>query len=261
MTLWVFGDSFATEYWRKEPDFPYYYRTVADRLATDCVMCGRGGSSAEYTYDQFYKNKANIKQDDVVLIALTTTIRRWFFPTRPSLTSFWSIEAKPHEYTEQELRAFEQYMLHLDHQLLFDLAMTNFLYALELFASRQKVKTIVMPCFPDVVRLVGKLDLSEVKLAKGNLWYVNRDEYSSDLNNKMGLIINDGKPNHLTATNHKRLAEKLLRTIENNDPLDLTTGFVKGTYTSESIKDPEYKKRELGDANIAIEIRLGPKTA
>ena len=257
MTLWVFGDSFAAKHWRKESDFPYYYRTVADSLTTNCVICGRGGTSAEYTYDQFYKNKANIKQDDVVLIALTTPSRRWFFPTRPGLTSFLSFETNSYEYTEQELGAFEQYMLHLDHQLLFDLAMTNFLYALELFASRQTVKTIVMPCFPNVVTLADKLGLSEVKLAKGNLWDVNRDEYSADLIANIGSIIHDGKPNHLTATNHKQLAEKLLQTIENNDPLDLTTGFVKGTYTSESIKDPEYKKIELGDANIAIEIRLG----
>jgi hypothetical protein len=118
-----------------------------------------------------------------------------------------------------------------------------------------------MPCFPDVVKLVSKVDLLEVKLASGNLWHVNRDEYSTDFSNNMSFIINDGKPNHLTATNHRRLAEKILQTIENNAPLDLTTGFVKGTYTSESIRDPEYKKRELGDADIAIDIRLGPKTA
>ena len=258
MTLWLFGDSFAGKDWEwaQDPNFPHYYAVLADKLRTDYKQYGLGGSSAEYTYDQFYKNKSEIKKNDIVLIALTTPSRRWFFHDRPRLTSFWGFSADVENSSLQEREAFEQYMLYLNHQLLFDLAMTNFLYALEFFAIQQKVKVIVMPCFPDVFELASKLDLEQVKIAKGNLWKINEDESTPDFRNDIALILNDGKPNHLTATNHKRLAEKILQTIKHDDPLDLTNGFVKGSYTKDSIKDANYRLSELGNTTNKISIKF-----
>lgn len=256
MTLWVFGDSFAAEYWTQDADFPHYYATLADRLKTGYEQYGVSGTSAEYTYEQFHKHKSKIKANDTLVFALTTPTRRWFFPDKPMLTSFWSFKTKADDFTPQEANAFEQYMLHLDHQLLFDLAMTNFLYTLDLFALKQQVTVIVMPCFPDVAELASRQDLEQVKIAKGTLWQVNDDEFAPDFRDDIELIINAGKPNHLTATNHKRLTEKLLQTIQHDDPLDLTTGFVKGSYTKDSIKDANYRLNELGGANAKIKYKF-----
>ena len=81
--IWVFGDSF----------FAGPSTWVNDLSCIDSIQnFAHPGSSLGFTYHQYDDQVKNFKPNDIVIVGLTISIRRYFCVNRPSLTNPLSIE-------------------------------------------------------------------------------------------------------------------------------------------------------------------------
>lgn len=238
MTLWVFGDSFAEDsaslkdYGRlnNASDFSWH-KQIAEKLNLDYKNFGKGGSSLDYTFVKFNENRNNIKQYDIIIIALTNLDRRYFFKDRPHMsTALWIEDSR-------ELKAVQYYYEYLDNKEVFAVHLLNFLYNLQDLTKELNLHTILIPCFEDIdLFLKGKTFL-HFHIADGFLNKINEDEYDTEFfEKKLKRGYVDPRANHIVRSNHNILANKILNNIEYKTNIKLTD-FVTNIINEECLRD------------------------
>jgi hypothetical protein len=154
MTLYVFGDSFAsTEIYPswKINLVKQWSNILSKKLGVELKNYGIGGSSLEYTYYKFNQIRANLKEDDVVVIVLTDLLRKWIFKDRPVTSSLRAVET--HKDVDPNIIKHAQWYfttaLNLEVE---EVHLQNFLYAVNATTSHLKVKPLFICSFDTVSR-------------------------------------------------------------------------------------------------------------
>lgn len=252
MTLWVFGDSYAKHYENLDNQWT---ALVSKSLNTDMRTFGLVGSSAEYTYNCFNKVRQDIKKNDIVVLALTTHSRRWFFKDYPNHTAQ---PAPGTDYKEPKSVynptgisnvdvALSLYEDHLNNHDVFNTYLENFLYNLDYHTKKLNLHTIILINFYDTEYFLKdkRNQFSSLRFSNGMMLDISLNEFTKDFFLEYNTSIPDIRINHMIKSNHTILANKILDNIQNNKEIDLTTGFLKHIFNKQNFNDPNFIKEEL----------------
>lgn len=241
MTVWVFGDSFAYLHLQGNT----WHRQISNSLKQDLSCYATGGISLEYTYYQFNNVREDIKNNDIVIVALTNIDRRWLIKDRPN-EQLWLFSEKQEDPDID--KAIENYLRYLDNRSVYETYLTNFLYNLAYITKVKDLKTIVLPCFDSSTVLANKAGTT-LDIARGNLFTVSMNEFDPLYTKNTLTQLGDLRANHLTYTNHCVLANKILDYIHSGITIDLTSDFHKHMLNRENVYTVEYSKQEFFDVH------------
>jgi hypothetical protein len=252
MSLWVFGDSYAEQY----PNLKDQWMTrVANLLDTDVRSFGLVGSSVEFTYHSFNNIRNEIKENDIIILALTTPSRRWFFKRHPSHT------AQPipgTNYKEPSLTynltgfkeiddALAFYEAYLNNHEVYKSYLQNFLYNLDNFTKKLNLHTIIIPNFYDTLHFLKdvKDQYPNIYFANGMMVDVSLNEFTKEYLIEYSTSTVDVRVNHLLKSNHIILADKIIDNIKNKSIIDLELDFDKHVFTKEKMNNKEFIDDQL----------------
>jgi hypothetical protein len=253
MTVWVFGDSFAEHYPGLKEQ---WMQRVTNELKTDIVSFGLSASSVEYTYQKFNLIRNKIKENDVVIVALTSYQRRWFFKYYPGdLVKIYNpggfddykeyLKAPSGNPKEEE--ALIAYADNLNHKELQEIYLLNFLYNLDYITKKLNLHTIVLINLYDINQLMkDKKDLfSKIHFSENMMLDIYLKEFTKEhiINNALATM--DPRVNHMIKSNHIILANKILDNIKNNTPIDLGAGFVENVINEKTLEHQQFINDEL----------------
>lgn len=251
MTVWVFGSSYAAHY----NILGQWMQQVSHNLDTDLQVYAAKGSSIEYSYYNFNNVRSNIKENDTVIVALTTNSKRWFFKDYPEHHAspmpdadyknpkvIYDTTGLPE--VDEACALYEDCLSNID---VFNTYLTNFLYNLQYLTKQKNLNSIILISYWDTEYFLQNIinDLPLLHFPKGKLLDISIDEYSKEYILQHDFSYADKKINHLTKSNHTVLANKITDFVNNKKSIDLTQGFVKHLITSKSIKDTDFIKEEL----------------
>lgn len=206
MTLWIFGD---THVQANNVDSQWMYK-LAHELKCDVNSLAMNGTALEFTYQRFNIARHKIKKYDTVVVALTNFDRRWFFKQHPQAAE---LDKSPTD-NKKENKAIELFRKYLDHKEIYQVYLMDFLFNLQAISEDLELHTIVIPCFEDVENfLLDKKDLfPSIGIAEGNL--------SSLTGNDVEITLN-----HMNASKHQIIMEKLLKFVYERKHVNLKEGF------------------------------------
>ena len=254
MTLYVFGDSFAsTEInptWNAEEIERLFARKwsvlLSKKLGVELENFGISGSSLEYTYYKFNQICADLKEDDVVVIVLTDLLRKWIIKDRPVTSSLVAVEMHG-DLNSNLVKCAQWYFANVLSVNVEEVHLQNFLHAVNSTTSHLKVKPLFICAFDTISRGRWGIDISTVNRLQGNnfatgsLWEVSSYEIEHTNNDVVAAVRTNLKKefrlNHLSDVQHPILADKIINYIHNGTVVDLTTGFVKNIYEKQDLID------------------------
>jgi hypothetical protein len=232
--IYVFGDSFAEPY--DNIDWTWT-QLVSQKLKQKCTNFGQGGTGLEYTFEKFEQCRSFISADDDVVVCLTTEIRGYWYTYNPTFESFESIGVTQNfrDLSKNEYLALKYYFacfadIHIQKM---SVNLCKFLHSVDSLAQVFGKKFVVIDAELDTV--IENSRYPNLIISHGKLIHVSRNECSGIGYNK--IIANERRPNHLCASNHAILADKIVACITTNSPLDLTDTFNQNIIASE-IYDP-----------------------
>lgn len=252
MTIWVFGDSYAEQYNNLDKQ---WMQLVSDNLQTDIRSYGLVGSSAEYTYMSFLNVRKEIKEQDIIIIMLTTHSRRWFFKDYPNHT------AQPAPGTDYKApvsiynstginevdEALLQYEDNLNNLIVFETYLQNFLYNLDHITKKLNLHTIIIPNFYDTQYfLEDKKNLyPNINFANGIIVDASLNEFTKDYLIEFSTSEVDVRVNHLIKLNHIILANKIINNIKNKSIINLSSEFVKHIIDKNKLYNKDFIEDQL----------------
>lgn len=243
MTLYVFGDSFATAEMLEKHFERKWSVLLSKKLGVELKNYGMNGTSLEYTYYKFNEICKNLKEDDAVVIVLTDLLRKWIIKDKPNTSSLSHIEI--HDLPTKLKKCAQWYFVNVLNSEIEEVHLLNFLYAVIATTSHLKIKPLFISAFDKVSRGkwvvdVNKIDHSYINnFAIGSLWEVSSYEI---IHKDAGSAVRTNlkkefRPNHLSDVQHPILADKILNYMHNGVTVDLTTGFVKNIYEKQDLID------------------------
>ena len=199
MTIWTFGDSFS-KHFEHLPDS--WVERTSKLLKQDVKSYSKPLSTLEYMFYKFNEERDNIQDNDIVIITVTTLIRRWFFKDYPFRVL---------DLTEDQINAFQNYMKYLSHfDEMHKTFLINFLYNLNHFTEKKNLHTIILPNFFDFDSLLADLyrnnEIPALHIARGRIGIISDYEFKSDIVAMSGVdwfMKSDIRFNHLIKSNHK----------------------------------------------------------
>jgi len=251
MTLYVFGDSFAaTEVnptWNADQMEKMFTRKwavlLSKKLGVELKNYGISGSSLEYTYYKFNQVRADLKEDDVVIIVLTDLLRKWIIQDRPETTSLSAAER--HNIDPKFKKYAQWYFVNVLRAEIEETHLHNFLYAVHATTAHLKVKPLFVCAFDKISRGKWTVDVDTVdrahanNFAIGSLWEISSYEIEYLIEDNVTAVKTnlrkEFRSNHLSDVQHPILVDKILDYIHNGATVDLTTGFVKNIYKKQDL--------------------------
>lgn len=238
MKLWVFGCSFSIGSEFKHSNLWEYDKNWLDIIYenlkfNEVANFSQFGVSNEFIFKNVVEQSIRYASGDVVIIQLTSPIRKWFFPDDPVLSNFTN--TKPEAFPKDSYKAIKYYLTHLQNPQCDDIIYSAYVYAIEhIISVRSDVKFVILPGWGDYPRV------------KGNLSEICDGEFDTKENCKNFYESHHWDPrlNHFSHENHTILGEKILEFIKSDEPnkiLDLENGFKQSLYNKEYIgKDKKY---------------------
>jgi len=172
------------------------------------------GVANDYIFKNVVDHYPHMQDGDYVIIQLTSSNRKWFFPEEPALSNI----VQRVGYTPERREAIEQYLKYLQNDQLDNIQFMSHVYALQLLiTSRPTVNFLLLPGHNPVPGVTGNLthDVCNPEIS-GN------PKRFYDAHNNF-----DPRLNHMTDVNHIILADKILAFFNDGQLIDLTTGFKK----------------------------------
>jgi len=215
--LWIFGDSFSAMP-KGEFNFPLWHELVASGLGfTGYENRAETGVSNDWIFHEYTTYLNEMEPGDYVIIQPTQKYRQWFFED-PTLSNYYLKDLDQHVSKEQ-FNAVKQYITHLQRDIIDELRYAQFILSLERLSEMAKhVRILVLPGFFGVAGVQGSL----ISICDG--------EFDNEDHVVRWIKAHDGKdprPNHMSETNHKVLADKILNFFSTGQPIDLNNGFQK----------------------------------
>lgn len=221
MKLWVFGDSFASDY-----DVDYsWFNQLADKLGCKAVVRGLPGVDNTFIVNQFQENMADMDPDDYVITLLTDPQRFWLFEKVPNLGNWYSIEKEywkmaEDAVTKQESDAAKKYTRYLWNETL---ATTIYKMA-QYYVSSHPNSRVIQNFF-------------EIPGVIGSMIDISRNEHIGDtIEEKFSNAQSvDTRANHMSPENHTIFANKVYEwfTVPGT-MLDLSQGFKENFLTKDN---------------------------
>jgi hypothetical protein len=241
--IWIFGGSYADI-----DNRPEFVDQWGHQLGYPIHSLALGGTSTDYVYKKFNDVRDQIDQDDIVIVVLSSLDRRWFVRDDPA-NSPWIHLIKNPRYNKSYADAVKSYLLYLEHREIYQTYLINFFYNLHNLTIKKNLHTIIMKSF-SFDRISFK-EFPQFHVAKGCLYKVSENEFDLEFSKKYPALVkgNDIRTNHMIKSNHKILANKIIRNIKRKSPIDLNRGFIKGVLNKKSLNNVEFKNRELFDIN------------
>lgn len=247
--LWVLGNSFSEQSW-DEPQT--WMKQVAENLNLTLHNLSLGGASLSYTYKTFNDVRSLIKSNDVLIITLTDIDRRWLLKDEPD-DAIWTLVDRRKWYfkdIDPKLEdAITYYLTYLDQQNIHNVYLENFLYNLDNFVKKTNVHVIVIPTFEGVFNLINEYrsQFDRFVITDKPLMSVSQEEFQHREFAKSGIMrfIFDLRLNHLVASNHKILADKITNNVKNKEPITFRNGFLNDFLNCSILQSEEYSKLEL----------------
>lgn len=223
MSLWFVGDSYCIEtsaqndtHWKYEYN---WMDLVAQGLEeSDVHYLSQFGVSNDWIFKQCIDHTADFKEGDTVIVQLTGSNRKWFFPDEPQLSNTFQSQGYHHSIQT----AVDHYHQYLHNDQLNNIQYTAYVYALMFVKqSMQHVNFLFLPGFDSIPNVNGNLTTNicnyELGITTPQEFFEKHKGY-------------DPRLNHMSIENHTILANKVVDCLKNNTPLDLTNGFVKDLY-------------------------------
>ena len=224
--LWIVGDSYSIGSSYKQNLWQYdenWIDIVSKQLNVqdnDVENFSQFGVSNDYIFKKLIESFYQFQENDYVIIQTTSPSRKWFFVDDPGLSNLTNM--RPGAMSKAHDEAVKGYITHLHNVQLDNIQYTAYVYALQyLIISRPDVKFVVVPGFGNFPGVQGNLTDNVCE---------NEFENAKVLDKFYAKTGYDPRLNHMTHVNHKVLANKILSNIENNIPIDLTTGFTSNIY-------------------------------
>jgi hypothetical protein len=242
MALYIFGDSFG----EKWDGVNTWTAQLSTALNVELKNYAVGGSSLEYTYKNFYDLNDTLTADDIVIMVLTDLSRKWLLKNEPGRSSLSMIETS-HKKDTTLVNAVQLYYSHFFNLTVERTHLTSFIHAFSHLTNHLKFKPLILVAFDDNDYVQGGLNVKDIQkmhpnTAEGSLWKISTNEFSPKVLNTNKLTnFQDFRPNHLSRINHTTLANKIMKNIQNNLPVDLTTEFMMDLYTTYKENHSDYR--------------------
>jgi len=241
--IWFFGDSYVDPRMRAKSWTINVQEAFPDYDSENLAMSASSLDFLYYTYEQ--KRKQFVKQD-IVIMSLTTIqrlfLRRYDESSRPSFLQHNRIKTiGDMELIKEGHPWYNYFALDLFNPEVHTANPNLFLNSLQYDAITKGIKIIVLPIdhfdYLDLDDkdsiIIGKsteeTSLSKVTRkeieAKFNINLHDNDHWA---NHQEAREYDSSLANHLTPMNNEILANKVIRNIKTNEPIDLTTEW---TYT------------------------------
>jgi len=223
-TLWTFGDSFINTYSRM-PIGENWTQMLAKKLGMELKDFGLSGSSLEYSTFQYTEHYDEIKEGDIVIVALTAFgARKWLNINDIRIQTPHRLESAE-DLTEQDKQHYSRVFAEHDIRTTASL-FTLFMHSLSDLKKQKGVKVVALPCFEHGTLYLDGLSLTNIPKVKGNLrHHISDHEVKGSSEQKQCLQFDDPRVNHMEKCNHIILAEKVYESLINDTDIDLTTGF------------------------------------
>lgn len=228
--IWFFGDSYIYNY---KVAKSWTINVQEEFIDYDSENIAVPGSSLDYLYYTYNKRRTEIKEGDIVILTLTTYHRLFLKhekPVNPSFLfpDFIQTQGEGLEWINEGHEYYGHFVSDLFNLPVHEALKNVFLNSLQYDAITKGIKIIVLP--------VDKCGISE----KDSITIANNTSHSlMDVSGKQhqakfGISYEWFKhekfreydktmANHLTPRNNEILANKVIRNIKTNEPIDLTT--------------------------------------
>lgn len=232
--LWFFGDSYVA----KSPYAKSWTINVQEAFPEyDNENLATGGSSLDYLYHTYEQNRKKFKSGDIVIMSITVLSRLFLRErTREGHARFLLRDYLLSPGDRETVDENHEYYGHFVSDLFNPEAHTSmanlFLNSLQYDAMTKGIKIIVLP----VTHTFPKLDFEDkdaITIAKVTWEYyltsVTSKSYRKKFNVKKWqehpeiIEYDQNLANHLSPKNNEILANKVIRNIKTNEPIDLTT--------------------------------------
>lgn len=252
--LYIIGDSFAVM--KQENINPNVWPILlSQRLGYNLSNTSCAGVSQDWLLNQLHQIRKQITPDDQLIITLSDCNRFWFFEdfpdvAEPRATELGEIIGKDRaKAAEYYFRYIQRNSLSINHQIsrlgliahltsLYNWKPPIILLSFQEYVPEQEL-------FPNLI------------FSKGTLIYnVSNKELQSGNNDHFFFKGIDVRHNHMCLSNHTILADKLYNQIVNNQPLDLTFGFLTGLLKKDYDSDTEFAKKELDSTALATQNKM-----
>jgi len=247
--LWVFGDSYGVHVAQNPNSItPWFWaydlakKLKCSQYENHCQM----GVSNEYIHKCIKNYKDEISSDDYVIVITTSILRKWFFKDRPFISNFY-IDNFNDMVTKDEFESVRRYVTHLNNPDLNSIYFEDYLGWLHYMSRKNDWNMLVLPGFES-----DGYPISDRYIVKGTLIDICSNEFSSNESAKWFYSSfsngRDRRAGHLLKDNHTILSNKIYNTFEQNEELDLTNGFFKGTIIKNNEK---YLKDQIPDLDLS----------
>lgn len=229
--LWIFGDSYAVpinQYFQTMPDWHWANLLQQKLNFKDFLIIAANGVSNEWIYYKFKEHLNQIDQEDIVIVIMTQSSRRWFFENNIGASNLTVINDEINSLTPEQKNAVKQYLMYLENPICnvvyFESIFNSFYYLAEKF----KLNLLVLPGFEYPLQHFQNLYNTD-----GSLFNVCMEEVIGKTYENWERFIGikckgiDTRVGHLSEVNHKILSIKLFNTFTKNETLDLKNGFAK----------------------------------
>ena len=241
--LYILGNSFSTlNDGGDVPDHQTWYSLVAKELCCEQINYSYTSASIGSIAYDFEKIRDRIHHNDILIIAQGIIDANFFFVDRREIGNIRSLPY--YSCLEEEKTAIECYEKYLDNPENNWLLTVNFLHNLNEITQRLNLKTIFLRLRPEdrYDKSITNKRYPELIISEGYLWGISLAEIESKalydyIATKTSDWMDDFRTNHLTAENHRVLADKLIACINDGAPLDFTSGFHSKNISLNNNKD------------------------
>jgi hypothetical protein len=230
--LYIIGNSFSkrNDGLGSVPDHEAWYSLVAKEFSSEQINISYPSISMGAVAFEFEKIRDQLCHNDILIIFLAVCDLKFFFADRRSISAGRCLPF--YDCPGEEKTAIEYYEKYLDNREVHRMMTINFLHNLDEVTQRLNLKTIVVRSYRDDYT---NKDLTNERypnliISKGILWDTSIREIATQqlyryMKVKTFDWMIDFRTNHFTQENHRVLADKLINSITDGEPLDVTTGF------------------------------------
>lgn len=240
-TVWIFGDSYAALHEGHIdssilPENTQWGQILGNKLDYNVINLGVGGSPFEHSTKCFYDSLSSFKENDLIVVCLTSFTRKWIFEDNPtySFLSMFKRMLMEEKITKNDYDFYSRYFGEIHNHTIEKRHALNWVTSVAYHANLKKVKCLIIPCFSS-----SRLDLTSLYnknfyKVSGSLWDdVSLKEFTYE--SRLPANTMDPRRNHMCPENHEILADKIFTTVTSNSVLDLKSGFKTNLYSGKEL--------------------------
>lgn len=254
MTIWLFGDSFASMNWKSIKDDQSWPELLAQNLNQIVRILGKNAAGPEHMFYMFNQYYEHFKPNDILIICFSSPLRKWYFFDRPNIANMNGVNRIRNRLSEKEInpklsndegKAIEMHSLYLQNPATLDTSSQFFLRILDNLSKDNNIKTIVMS-YDNYLKSKWIEQYNNCYFASGYLLEASIQEFCDQRYEKMyHILVNDVRAGHFSYRNHKILANLLLTYITSNIHFDLNKDLLKQFITDDNFNDRKFRQEEF----------------